>query len=215
MAQPIHLAAENGDLQAMVRLVEEHGAEVVDSTDGSGYTALHWACWNGHVDVVHYLIDDQEVNINQRAQSFGQCLTPLHMACINQHHEVIDILLAKGADPTIGDSDSRTQLMETSLSGMLDVVRRLLHHDSVRKMSIDTRSGSYGRTALWMACSAGHWEVVSDLLRAGADPFIVDDDNVSPKDVAESHEHHKCVMVLEVIMYHSHIKEGLSLVVCA
>ena len=43
----------------------------------------------------------------------------------------------------------------------------------------------FGRTALWLAASGGHLEMVNVLLDAGADTTLRDKDGTAPTDVAK------------------------------
>jgi len=56
MALPIHEAAKRGDLDEVMRLVQGD-PELVITIDDREKTALHHACWNGHVGVARYLLD--------------------------------------------------------------------------------------------------------------------------------------------------------------
>ena len=51
---PIHDAAVEGNLEEVMRLIEEE-PDVVDAVNEDGATALLWASGNGHVEVVSCL----------------------------------------------------------------------------------------------------------------------------------------------------------------
>lgn len=71
----IWFAAQYGDLDRVKKLVLQHTP--VDITDKSGYTALHYAARNGHLDVCKFLLSNG-ANINAVTKS-GQA-TALHRA---------------------------------------------------------------------------------------------------------------------------------------
>jgi len=57
---PIHDAVRRGDLEVVVRLTQEDPGMVNitdDDDDSMGWTALHYASENGHVEVVCYLLE--------------------------------------------------------------------------------------------------------------------------------------------------------------
>lgn len=65
-------------------------------TDTTGMTSLHWACANGHLDVVRLLLLNGG---NIFARTVSNHLTPLHFACRAGHQKVIQLLMEWGADP--------------------------------------------------------------------------------------------------------------------
>jgi len=56
----------------------------------------------------------------------------------------------------------------------------------------------YGRSPLWKACCQGHVEVARALLAAGCDPFLNDDQGVSPRAVAEEKGYAAVVALIDV-----------------
>lgn len=90
-AGEIHIAAERGDLPP---------AEERRPTDAAHASAL------GDIAQVKKLLSKGS-NINARDRR-GQ--TPLHLAAICEHADVADLLLTRGADPTIKDDQHRTPL---------------------------------------------------------------------------------------------------------
>uniref|UniRef100_A0A1I7XVQ7 Translationally-controlled tumor protein homolog n=1 Tax=Heterorhabditis bacteriophora TaxID=37862 RepID=A0A1I7XVQ7_HETBA len=50
-------AAEEGDLNTVMRMLNEN-RELISGRDGDGYTALHRAAYNNHIDVVSYLLQN-------------------------------------------------------------------------------------------------------------------------------------------------------------
>ena len=55
----------------------------------NGYTPIHFACYNGNIDVVNSLLKcNSSVNL---CGTDGY--TPLHLACIHGHIDIVNILL--------------------------------------------------------------------------------------------------------------------------
>ena len=65
-------ASERGDLSAIATIVSEEGSPVLSYADADGYTALHRAAYNGHVQVLHHLLercDDHQMPCRCRSVS--------------------------------------------------------------------------------------------------------------------------------------------------
>ncbi|KAI8427849.1 hypothetical protein MSG28_002232, partial [Choristoneura fumiferana] len=71
-------AAFNGEKDKIITLIDKakNAKEFVNMPDNSGYTALHYAARNGHIDICKTLI---QVGANVNAQTSGLA-TPLHKA---------------------------------------------------------------------------------------------------------------------------------------
>jgi len=122
---------------------EEGGLEAIRAGGGSGkreretgYTALHYACHFGLVDLVTALLNsDGKVDLNGQTkdlilsgavvQSGGQ--TPLHLATRAGEADVVRLLLTHNADSTLVDYDGFTA-MELAQLGRKERVFALLQH---------------------------------------------------------------------------------------
>ncbi len=67
------LASQEGDLEK-IRLMDSL-SKACDFSDEYGRTALHYACWNGHLEIVKYLVEDKKMDVNVTDISG---FTPLH-----------------------------------------------------------------------------------------------------------------------------------------
>jgi ankyrin repeat protein len=93
--QPLAGAAGAGHLGA-VKLLMDHGSNPNLRFEAacSPSIALTQAAWNGHLDIVHYLVrNGAEVDSQSEKQR-----TALGRAAMKNHHDVITFLLANGAD---------------------------------------------------------------------------------------------------------------------
>ena len=68
-------AAKHGHLDRVKAAVS--GGEDIDGRSSDGDTALHEACWKGHVDIVKYLLEN---GANKELKGFNN-LTPLQASC--------------------------------------------------------------------------------------------------------------------------------------
>ncbi|ELU15059.1 hypothetical protein CAPTEDRAFT_170225 [Capitella teleta] len=111
-----------------------------NSLDSSGYSALHYAARNGHLNAcVMLLKHGAKVNIKTRT---GKA-TPLMRAAYCGHVEVVKLLLSKGANPLTQDSDGRTALHKACERNQSSVVRQLLMKNGQALSIVD----SQGKTA--------------------------------------------------------------------
>lgn len=80
--------------------------------DAEGSTALHYACWKGHLALVEELIaSGADVMARNSNDHWGT--TPLHAAAHANHHRIVELLLSKGADATAVDGNGKTPLDHT------------------------------------------------------------------------------------------------------
>lgn len=155
---PLSEAAKNADRQAVQRLLEQ-GANV-NSTEGDGSTALHWAAYRDNVEIANLLLKaGAKVNA---ANDLGA--TPLWAAAQNGSETMTGALLRAGADPNLALLAGETPLMVAARSGAAGVVSQLL-----AKGAKVNAAGTRGQTALMWAVAQKHPDVVKLLLAAGAD----------------------------------------------
>lgn len=65
--------------------------EIIDDVDNDGHTAFCWACYNGHTDLVKYMLSD--ISIETHIASLdNKGRTPMHWAASQNHREICDIL---------------------------------------------------------------------------------------------------------------------------
>lgn len=95
----------------------------IDVEDGSGYTALHYASRNGHLEMCRELLSHgAEVNAKTRS---GQA-TSLHRAATQGHVRVVELLLKSGAEVNVQDADGLTALHRAIDAPNSDLVCKLL-----------------------------------------------------------------------------------------
>jgi hypothetical protein len=168
----------------------------VNFRDYDRRTALHVASSEGHLDVVKYLVEVKNANVNPCDRWGG---SPLDDAHRHRHAQVAKYLRGKGG--ATGSVNSSASLIAAAAAGDMEEVAMLLSSDTdldlssskhyngsaptVRvgdhrlsisepsalsnKTAININMGDYdGRTPLHLAASGGHLDVVKLLCRHGA-----------------------------------------------
>lgn len=123
----IHQAAEQGDADEVDRLASgglfRRGVDVDTQEDGWGYTPLHLAAKEGHVETVQVLLDHgASVNIQN---VYGW--TPLHVAAVRNYTDIARLLLKHGADVEAQDNYNQTPLEAAEGKGhqkMIELLKR-------------------------------------------------------------------------------------------
>jgi hypothetical protein len=118
-------AARTGNLKVLKELINSRAVDANFTLD-RGTTALMYACANGHIQLVKYLVSAR-VNVNAK-DPYGT--TALMWASAKGHKQVVEFLLAKGADPSVRRDDGRNALEIAVKWKKADVVKVL---DKYRK----------------------------------------------------------------------------------
>lgn len=152
-------AAKNRDKEAVRALVQRHAD--VNTPQGDGTTALHWAAHWNDLDLASLLIG-AGANVNT-VTDLG--ITPLHLACTNGNTAMVETLLKAGANAKAARPNGETPLMTCSRAGDTGAVKALL----ARGADVNAKENVQGQTALMWAASQNHAEIVRLLIDQGAD----------------------------------------------
>ena len=156
---PLVDAVRSGDVNHLRALLAGHVD--VNSADGDGTTALHWAAHLDRLESARLLIEaGADGSVENR---FG--VTALMLASESASAAVVDVLVQGGADPNSGGSDGETALMTAARTGRADVVRVLLGHGADPNLHESWR----GQTALMWAAIENNVSTTELLIGAGAD----------------------------------------------
>ncbi|KAJ7142814.1 ankyrin repeat-containing domain protein, partial [Mycena epipterygia] len=176
LSSPLHFCCREGYIDG-VRGFLTTGADV----NAEAGSALRVASAGGHTEIVRLLLD-ASADMNAADQENG---TALQAASGGGWTEVVRVLLDAGADVNALAGEYGSSLQIASSRGHRDIVRNLLENGAdvnavVRERSARGPGLQRGRrttsiyalkfgSALWVASSMGHREIVRMLLEHGAD----------------------------------------------
>ena len=179
---PLQLAAVNGDA-AIAKQLLASGADP-NAVLPEGETVLMTAARTGVAEVLRILIE-AGANVHASEKLYGE--TALHWAAAENHADAVRVLVAAGAPPDgrsakqefarrrSGQSmlslGSWTPLMYAARQNARDAARALVQSGA----KLDETDPD-GATALVIAIINAHYDVAVQLLDAGADPNVVDNE---------------------------------------
>lgn len=151
-------AVKSGEEEA-IRKELSRTPSLVDARElGSLRTALHYATWRGHENVVKQLLDKHaDVNLQDNE---GQ--TPLHLAAERGEENIVLSLLGAQASDT-QCKQGQTALHRAAWGGSLAVVKSLLSTRTITQSYPHTKD-IHGNTALHIAAEKGFEPIVTYLL---------------------------------------------------
>ena len=147
----LHHAALRGNPSAMrVLLSKLPRPWIVDEKKDDGYTALHLAALNNHVEVAEQLaragkadLDLQNVNLQ----------TALHLAVERQHTQIVRLLVREGANLNVADKDGDTPLHEALRYHTLSQLRQLQDVQDVGRLLMGLGAqGQDKKSSSFIAC---------------------------------------------------------------
>uniref|UniRef100_A0A671YIK4 Ankyrin repeat domain 52 n=1 Tax=Sparus aurata TaxID=8175 RepID=A0A671YIK4_SPAAU len=142
----LHAAAAEGQMDCLLLLVNrEQSADIIDSPDTQGQTALMLAALGRHTDCVHILL---EKGANADAAD-KKGFTALHRAAMLGSEDCVSALLEHGASALCRDSQGRTPLHLTASLGHTELLRTLL----IAAMKADPLDSILD----YRGCTPTHW----------------------------------------------------------
>jgi ankyrin repeat protein len=130
-------------------------------------TDLCEAARQGDLAAIVRILDREPAMVNAR-DSFGQ--TALHCAAGTGHKTVVELLIARGADVNVADSQvRRTPLHLACANNHKDIVTLLLSNGADLNATCDGGLQEGSPTSLQMAITRGQTEVAEVLINMGAD----------------------------------------------
>uniref|UniRef100_A0A8C5WRK9 Ankyrin repeat domain-containing protein 7 n=1 Tax=Laticauda laticaudata TaxID=8630 RepID=A0A8C5WRK9_LATLA len=158
----LHRAAAEGDLGELRHLLQKHD---LNEQDEIGRTPLYFACANGYIDIVTFLVDNkcQLDNCDKEKRS------PLMKAVECQQEFCAIYLLEHGADPNLKDIDNNTALHFAACNSSVSLAKYLLE----KKADIEAQNKD-GCTPLIVAVAENNREMVEFLLQQKASVHATD-----------------------------------------
>ena len=156
----LHFAALSNDMSVLREILKDR-PDLVNSLDRSKSTCLHYACYEGHLYAVDFLLDNGAIHHLKNPDGW----TPLMNACVVNRTEVLRHLIYKRAGVNAVNNQGWSALMIASDAGHIKIVQILLDAGA------NINFGSHC-TSLMIACNKGHQDVATYLVQRGADIFI-------------------------------------------
>uniref|UniRef100_A0A1I8HBC2 LisH domain-containing protein n=1 Tax=Macrostomum lignano TaxID=282301 RepID=A0A1I8HBC2_9PLAT len=221
--EPIHTAAQNGNLAIVQALIAAQAD--VNTVEVDGASPVYIASQNGHQRVIKTLIESQANIDHQRNDG----VSTIYIAAQEGHSEVARLLVRSGAAKV----DAQTRTGETPLHitaqrgdqatlyellqaaqgspvnskqndgcspiflaaqfGHWKAIERLIHAGA----DVNTTRATTGQTPLHAAAENGHPEATKSLLRCFADVTATDRDGQTPLDLAKKFKHKTVAELLE------------------
>jgi len=170
-------AAAEGDLMSMKAALKNESANVCDDLKR---TPLHVAASEGQLEIVQYLVDCK-ADLKAEDQFKNNCLND---AVRHKHDHVAKFLHEKGATLVMLGNTDGVLMCKAAHKGDHSEIQRLLEND------VSPNASDYdGRTALHLASSEGHIQLVKFLLDNKADVNIRDNFQGSALEDAVRHGH--------------------------
>jgi len=144
-----------------------------NTLDSTGQPGLIAAIKSGSVKVATLLVNTPNIKVEVRNSADE---SPLMMAALNGHVALVRLLIQKDADV---NKPGWTALHYAATNGHIDVMDLLLEENAY----IDATSPN-GTTPLMMAAHYGTPSAVKQLLEAGADPVLKNDQGLNAFDFA-------------------------------
>jgi hypothetical protein len=154
----LHFCAENGFTSSVKRLLSIRNINV-NVKDDWNETPLHWAAYNGHIEIARLLLQNgAEVNAKSRWDR-----TPLHFSAFHGHVDILHLLVENGADLDAQSNDGGRALHCAARYGHLPFIQELISRYHV---DINARVNN-GETALRVARARNHSTIITFLQANG------------------------------------------------
>uniref|UniRef100_A0A8C5KV57 Ankyrin repeat domain 55 n=1 Tax=Jaculus jaculus TaxID=51337 RepID=A0A8C5KV57_JACJA len=153
------LATYLGWLEGCVSLLRNGAKHNIP--DKNGRLPLHAATAEPDVRLLTVLL--QQSNLGEVNHQDAEGMTPLHWAAFHNRPQHTQMLLKKGADPTLVDKDFKTALHWAVQSGNRMLCSIILSHH--QGPSIINQDDESGKTCVHVAAAAGFGDIINELAK--------------------------------------------------
>ena len=187
----LHVASNLDHPECIDLLLAAHADINTEWVEGSGMSALHFACRQGAEASLRRLMRAKDTHSLELDARSSRSLTPLHMVASKGHAECARILLANHADVNLPGPSGMSALHFCAYKGHGETAMVLCeagaHIDALCSKS------PLVRTPLHICCERGHLEASQVLSSYGAarDFFHDAEDGDTAERVAARHAHHE------------------------
>ena len=188
---PFHYACQNRRLKMVEFLLQNNDLEIgINSKDNHvidlnaktkcGNTALCYACFKGHADVVKILMK------NASYLSIDDAWKGFYWACQEGHSDVVKILIENATilsiNFNIGNNDGTTAFHKACERGFSDVVKIIMENAAI--LSIDlNRTDNEGLTGLHWACLCYQSNVVKAVINSEISNHFKEKKQLTPSSI--------------------------------
>ena len=130
-------------------------------TKSYGWRPLHWAAYEGHLEIVRYLMEEAN-GIKKQPREFVHGLTPIHLAAYNGKLDVLKYFMENWEDFEIekepDDNDGFRPIHFAAFEGHIDVVRYLV--EEANEIDKQPKEHIHGWRPIHLAAKNGQLDVV-------------------------------------------------------
>lgn len=151
-------AAKDGDVEKVKNFIT---AGACINAYNEGWTALHWAANNGHIEVCQQLIE-KGARIEAKTIIVANGMTALNIAANGRYVGICKLLIENGAHTNTKDDNGLTPLHRAALWGHVETCDLLMTNGA----NVNLKDGD-GRSALYWAVTYQHLEICKLLIGTG------------------------------------------------
>ncbi|KAK9131325.1 hypothetical protein Sjap_011812 [Stephania japonica] len=160
LRKELYKASRQGDVSALIKLIEEDELVLERTITSSSETPLHIAAMLGHVEFANEILS-RKPDLAWELDSEG--LSPLHLASARNNIEMVRELVRAEPDVCLStDCDGRTPLHLAAMKGRVEIMEELLR---CRPTAIDKVLLNGGETILHLCAKHSRLEALELLLQ--------------------------------------------------